>query len=38
MSGAAIAAIASFIVLFTAWVILPSRLKKRHEVREREED
>lgn len=27
----AILAAASFVGLFTAWVILPSRLKKRHE-------
>jgi hypothetical protein len=41
MSIQAIAAIASFIVLFTAWVVLPSRLRKHHyskvEVEEREE-
>jgi hypothetical protein len=27
----AIAAIIAFVVLFGVWVILPSRLKKRHE-------
>jgi hypothetical protein len=31
MSTTAIAAIASFVVLFGAWVIIPSLLKKRHE-------
>jgi hypothetical protein len=30
MSGSAIAAIVAFVVLFTAWVVLPSILKKRH--------
>jgi len=31
MSIQIIAAIASFVVLFVAWVILPSQLRKRHE-------
>jgi hypothetical protein len=31
MSVTAIAAIASFVILFAVWVILPSQLKKRHE-------
>ncbi len=31
MSVQIIAAIASFVVLFTAWVIVPSRLKKHHD-------
>ena len=31
MSVTAIAAIIAFVVLFGAWVIIPSRLKKRHE-------
>jgi len=31
MSVPAIAAIGSFVVLFVMWVVLPSRLKKRHE-------
>jgi hypothetical protein len=31
MPVTAIAAAASFGVLFTLWVILPSRLRKRHE-------
>jgi hypothetical protein len=30
MSVQIIAAIASFIVLFIAWVVLPSRLRKHH--------
>jgi len=30
MSVTAVAAIASFVVLFGAWVILPSLLKRRH--------
>ena len=30
----AILAAVSFVGLFTAWVILPSRLQKRHAVRE----
>jgi len=38
MPVSAIAAIAAFVVLFTAWVVLPSRLKKRHELREKEEE
>jgi hypothetical protein len=36
MSVPAIAAIGSFVVLFTMWVVLPSRLKKRHENKEEE--
>jgi hypothetical protein len=31
MSVQIIAAIASFVVLFAAWVIIPTQLKKRHE-------
>jgi hypothetical protein len=31
MSATVIAAIASFVILFSAWVIVPSRLKKRHD-------
>jgi hypothetical protein len=31
MSVAAIAAIIAFVVLFSAWVIIPTRLKKHHE-------
>jgi hypothetical protein len=30
MSGTAIAAIVAFAVLFMAWVVLPTILKKRH--------
>jgi hypothetical protein len=33
MSTQIIAAIIAFAVLFTAWVILPSRLRRRHEVK-----
>ena len=33
----AILAAASFIGLFTAWVILPSRLCKRHTAREKDD-
>jgi hypothetical protein len=31
MPVTAIAAIATFVVLFSAWVIIPSRLKKHHD-------
>jgi hypothetical protein len=31
MSAQIIAAIAAFVVLFVAWVILPSRLRKHHQ-------
>ena len=31
MSVTAVAAIASFVILFAAWVVIPSQLKKRHE-------
>jgi hypothetical protein len=31
MSVTAIAAIAAFVILFSAWVIIPTRLKKHHE-------
>lgn len=37
MSIEAILAAVSFIGLFTAWVILPSRLHKRHAAREQNE-
>jgi hypothetical protein len=30
MSIQAIAAIASFVVLFAAWVVIPSQLRRRH--------
>jgi len=37
MSVEAILAVASFVVLFGAWVILPSRLRKRHVEKTEEE-
>jgi hypothetical protein len=41
MSIQAVAAIIAFVVLFSAWVIIPSQLRKRHtskvEVKEEEE-
>ena len=36
MTIEAILAVASFIGLFGAWVILPSQLRKRHSSRERD--
>jgi len=36
MSVQLIAAVVSFVVLFSAWVIIPSRLKKHHD--EKSED
>ena len=36
MSGTVIAAIISFVVLFTVWVVLPSLLKKRRQTQEQE--
>jgi hypothetical protein len=37
MSIEAILAIAAFVVLFGAWVIVPSRLRKHHEDAEEDE-
>lgn len=37
MSVEAIAAAASFVGLFVAWVVLPSRLKKKHASRAEDE-
>lgn len=36
MSVQIIAAVISFVVLFAAWVIVPSRLKKHHEEKQEE--
>lgn len=38
MSGTVIAAIVSFVVLFSVWVVLPSILKKRHEIKDTVEE
>ncbi len=38
MSGTVIAAVVSFVVLFSFWVIIPTILKKRHEVKDTVEE